>query len=131
MVVDTGDKWLAMSEPLGATHAVNIRRDGGRQHLGRILGEAGADVVIECAGTRSALELVLDIVGWRGRIDLEWVLGTDEMVPISPYRLVSRPATLIGVNGWVTADSAQALDFIWSGLVDAKQLVTHTFSLEA
>jgi threonine dehydrogenase-like Zn-dependent dehydrogenase len=130
VLVGTRDERLALGNPLGASHVVNIQHDGARQDLARILEGAGADVVIECAGTRSALELALEIVGWRGRIGLEGVLGRDEVLPISPYRLLSDSASLVGINGWVTADFAEALDLISTGLVEAGPLISGTFALK-
>jgi threonine dehydrogenase-like Zn-dependent dehydrogenase len=130
VLVGTRDERLTFGDIFGATHVVNIRSDGGRQHLASILDGAGADVVIECAGTRSALELALEIVGWRGRIGLEGVLGVDELVPISPYQLLSNSASLVGINGWVTADFAEALELMSAGLVETGKLVSRTFALE-
>lgn len=130
ILVGTRPQRLALGHPLGATHVVDSRQTDARQQLMQILGKGGADVVIECAGTRSALELAMEIVGWRGRIGLEGVHGGDEQVPITPYRLLSRSASLLGVSGWTTLDFTEALDLIARGLVDPKPLVTHTFPLE-
>ena len=130
VLVGTRDERLALGDLLGATHVVNVRNDGARQELASILAGEGADVIIECAGTRSALELAMEVVGWRGRIGLEGVLGVDELVPISPYRLLSDSASLVGINGWVTADFTEALELISTGLVETDKLVSRTFPLE-
>ena len=130
VLVGTRDKRLALGERLGATQLVNIKREGALERLKEILSQKGADVIIDCAGTRSALELAMDIVGWRGRIAIEGVNDTQEMVPISPYFLVAQSISLTGINGWVTADFARALELISSGLVDVKTLITHVFALD-
>ena len=130
VLVGTRDERLTVGERLGATHTINITREGALAGLKDILGGKGADVVAECAGTRSAFELAVDIVGWRGRIAVEGSSDQDLMVPISPSELLSRSAVLRGICGWVTSDFAQALDLLSSGLVDVKPVVTHTFPLE-
>jgi L-iditol 2-dehydrogenase len=131
VLAGTRDERLALGAQFGATHTVNIRREGAIATLREILDGRGADVVLECAGTRSSLELAMEIVGWRGRIAVEGVFEIDEMVPICPHSLLlDRSASLIGINGWITADFAQALDLISRGLVDVKPLITHTFSID-
>jgi len=130
ILVGTRDERLALGPALGATHIVNIRKEGATENLKQILRGKGADVVLECAGTRSSLELAMEIAGWRARIAVEGVFDQDEMVPISPYKLLlSRAASLIGINGWLTADFAHALDLLDRGLVNVKPLITHTFPI--
>jgi L-iditol 2-dehydrogenase len=131
VLAGTRDERLALGPKFGATHTVNVRREGGAAALKEILCGKGADVVLECAGTRSSLDLAMDIVGWRGRIACEGVFDTEEMVPIYPYKLLlTKSASLIGINGWILADFAQAVDLITRGLVDVKPLVTHTFPID-
>ena len=129
-LVGTRDERLALGERFGATHTINVRREGAVEALGAILGDSGANVAIDCAGTPSALELAWQIIGWRGRIVIEGAHGAEETMPISPLSLLVRSARVIGVCGWLTADFARALELISSGLVDVKSLVTHTFPLE-
>lgn len=131
VLVGTRDERLAVGERCGATHTINIKRQGTLDTLESILGKKWADVVIECAGSRNALELAMNIVGWRGRIAVEGGLDAQETVDVSPNDfLMTRSATLRGICGWVTADFVQALELISSGLVKVNPLITHAFSLE-
>jgi threonine dehydrogenase-like Zn-dependent dehydrogenase len=130
VLVGTREQRLALADRFGATSRVNIRSGGAQDQLRAILGKGGADVVLDCAGTRSALQLALDIIGPRGRIAIEGVHGIDEMLPISPYYLMAQAVSLIGVCGWVTADYAQALALVSNRLVDVRSLITHTYPLE-
>ena len=130
ILVGTRDERLSLGIPFGATHTVNIRREGAAEELKQLLCGKGADVVLECAGTRSSLDLAMDVAGWRARIAVEGVFDQDEIVPISPYKLLlSRAVSLIGVNGWLTADFTDALDLLARGLVNVKPLITHTFPI--
>jgi threonine dehydrogenase-like Zn-dependent dehydrogenase len=130
VLVGTRDERLALGKSLGASHVVNIKDAGADERLQAILEQEGADAVVECAGTPSALNLAIRIVGWRGRVAIEGVHDVEETIPISPYSLLERSASLIGVNGWVTADFAHALELMSNRLVDVKPLITHTFPLE-
>jgi 2-desacetyl-2-hydroxyethyl bacteriochlorophyllide A dehydrogenase len=131
VLVGTRDERLAFGKGFGATHTINVLESGAKDALKQVLKGKGADVVMECAGACSALELAMEIVGWRGRIAVEGAFDTQETVPISPYNLLmNRSAQLLGICGWVTPDFVRALDLIASGLVDVKSLVTHVFPLE-
>ncbi len=130
VLVGTRDERLALGERCGATHTVNILRKGSRTVLKDILGGQGVDVVILCAGVPSAFDLALDILGWRGRIVSEATFPMDLVVPLQLYPLLNTHAgSLIGVNGWVTAEFVQAMDLMARGLVDVKPLITHSFPL--
>ena len=85
VLVGTRDERLGRGKPFGATHTVNIKREEAREELARILGDRGADVAMECAGTRSALELAMGLVGWRGRVALE--VYSDRRGPLVVYTL--------------------------------------------
>lgn len=131
VVVGTREERLAVGKKLGATHTVNIRAEDGREALSASLGGRRVDVVLVCAGASSALELATDIVGWKGRIAVEGVPPSGTRFSIDPADLLNaRAVTLIGVNGWVTEDFAEALYLLSSGLVRAKPLITHEFPLE-
>jgi 2-desacetyl-2-hydroxyethyl bacteriochlorophyllide A dehydrogenase len=127
ILVGTRESRLAVGAGLGATRTFNLRRPGAIEELQATLGRKGADVVIECAGNRSALDLAMQLAGWRARIAVEGVYDVEEQVPISPYSLLlARAVSLIGINGWSTADFMQALELLRQGLVDVKPLITHT-----
>ncbi len=130
VLVGTRDERLCLGERLGATHTVNARRDGALDTLRRILDGKGADAIIECAGTPSALRLAMDVVGYRARVVIEGVHDQGEEFGISPYRMLAQSCRLVGVAGWTTADFARAVELIALGLVDVKPLITHTLPLE-
>jgi threonine dehydrogenase-like Zn-dependent dehydrogenase len=108
---------------------VNARQATASAKLQEIMSGKGADVVIECAGTRTALELALQVIGRRGRIAIEGVHDANETMSFSPYFLLAQAASLAGISGWVTADFVQALELLHRGLVKVEPLITHTFSL--
>jgi 2-desacetyl-2-hydroxyethyl bacteriochlorophyllide A dehydrogenase len=130
VLADTSDGRLALGASLGATHTVNVKTEDGCRYLREILGPRGADIIYECAGTRSALEIAMEHIGMFGRIVLEGVHDTDALIPISPYKLLTcRSARLIGMDGWSCGDFMRAVELLNRKAVDADRLVTHTFPL--
>lgn len=129
-LVGTRDARLRPGKRFGATHTVNITREGALEELKSILGGKGADAVILCAGTTSAYELAMEVIGWRGRITLEGSFLDEETVSISPRRMQLLAASLIAISGWTIAEFVQARELLASGRIDGKSVITHTFPLE-
>lgn len=130
-LVGTRDARLAMGSKMGATHTLNVTKPDAVDTLKQeILGNRGADVIIECAGTQSAIMLALDIMGRNCRIALEGSLGAGNTFPVSPYDMQRCSASIIGINGWLTEDFARALEFVAGGAVSVGPLITHRFPLE-
>ena len=130
ILAGTRDERLTAGKTLGATHMVNTTRPGAVDEIKAVLGKKGASAVVVCAGARSALELATEIIGWQGRIALEGVADAEQRVPIRSSQLLTQGSSLVGVNGWTTAEFTEALELIAAGLVKVKPLITHTFPLE-
>jgi|ETNmetMinimDraft_26_1059896.scaffolds.fasta_scaffold19470_2 threonine dehydrogenase-like Zn-dependent dehydrogenase len=128
VLVGTRDERLALGEEMGATHTVNIKQEGARERLQEILGQRRADVAIQCAGTVSALELAMELIGWRGRVGIEG--GAEEIFAMTPDSMIMRAVTMIGICGWTLPDFVQALELLASGRVKVEPILTHTFSLD-
>ena len=129
VLVGTRDERLEVGRQLGAEHTINVNRAGAREELQEVLGGRGAEVVVDCVGTDSAVELGLGVLGPGGRIAYEGG-GATKTLPIRPIFLLERAARLIGVNGWSTIDFVQALDLIARRLVDVGPILTHSFPLD-
>lgn len=125
VLVGTRDERLTLGKQFGATHTVNIKKEGALEELKDILDGKGADVTIECAGTISAVELAQEITAWRGRIALE---GTHDVG--DTIKGTVSWSNMMTINGWSSAGFQQALELIAGGLVKVKPLITHTFPLE-
>jgi threonine dehydrogenase-like Zn-dependent dehydrogenase len=131
VLVGTRERRLQLGREWGATHIVNYGEGNPLDAVRKILGNGGADVVLECAGTRGALELALQVVGRNGRIIVEGILTPEDRITIAPWDLLLvRAASLIGVSGWETSDFEKAIRLIAGGLVNVKPLITHKFSLD-
>ena len=130
-LVGTRETRLAIGTTMGATHTLNITKPGAVETLKReILEGKGADIVIECAGTQSAIKLALDIMGRNCRIGLEGSLGAGNTFALSGYAMQSCSAKMIGISGWRTKDFTKALELVASGTVDVRPIITQRVALE-
>lgn len=130
ILVGTREQRLAMGKPLGASHIINVREQGAMARLHDLLEPAGADVVIECAGTPDALQLAPGILNRRGRVAVEGTHEPGKRLTISSAKVFGRGTSLIGVSGWLTIDYTWALQLLTQGLMQVKPLVIHVFPLD-
>jgi 2-desacetyl-2-hydroxyethyl bacteriochlorophyllide A dehydrogenase len=132
VLVGTRDTRLELGRRLGATHAVNTTHPNGLEAVRDLLGPRGANVVLECAGTTSAFRLATELVAWHGRVAVEGVYDPDDVVQVSPWKLLlMRTASILGIAGWTFADFSRALELLSMGLVDVRSLITHIVPLES
>jgi len=130
VLVGTRQARLAQGLKMGATHTINIREENAQDQLVDLLENKGADVVLECAGTPSALPLALDIAGRNCRIGIEGSMDIEESIPIYPRRILVNAMHLIGICGWRTEDFTRALSLMTDGKVEVKQIITQIYSLD-
>lgn len=130
VLAGTRDERLSFGAKLGAV-TVNVTKPGVTEKILNLMAGTGADVIIECAGNKNAVELALKVAGMNSRIVIEGSSGVGEKVEVAPFDdLVRKGMILRGINGWKTSDFVNALEYIKSGLIDVKSLITHTFLLE-
>jgi (R,R)-butanediol dehydrogenase/meso-butanediol dehydrogenase/diacetyl reductase len=112
-----------MALQYGAHHAINPRdpdKPVGQEI--RKLTDGGADVVIECAGSVPALQQSIDMARPGGQVIL---VGVNEReTPIIPTSLMFGEIELRGSLAWNHKDFAIAVDFMASGQVDVKPLLS-------
>ena len=130
VLVGTRQARLKQGIKMGATHTINIREEMAQDQLRELLENKGADVVLECAGTPSALQLALDIAGRNCRIAIEGSMDIEDSIPIYPRRILVNAMHLIGICGWRTEDFTRALSLMTDGKVEVKQIITQTYCLD-
>ena len=68
VAVDIDDAKLEISKSIGATHVLsNVNPDRAAEDLREVLGQQGADVVIETTGLSHVISLAYDLTGSQGR----------------------------------------------------------------
>ena len=116
-------------EKFGVAQTLNISERGAEEHLIHdLLGNKGADVVVEASGSLSGLELAMRIAAKEARIILEGTQAEGETVPLS--RLTLRPgAQVINIVTWRRIDYFNSMKYVESGRLDILPLMTHRIPL--
>ena len=130
ILVGTRDERLTKGVELGVTHTVNIRKEGGVEELKGILEGDGADVVMECAGTPSALTMAIEIAGRNSRIAIEGSMGLEDTVSIYPRQILVNAMHIMGICGWRTEDFMRGLRLMARGDINVESIISQTFDLE-
>jgi S-(hydroxymethyl)glutathione dehydrogenase/alcohol dehydrogenase len=68
VAVDLYDRKLQFAQQLGATHTINARQQDARAEIPRIVGSAGADVVVDMTGQTDIIEAAYELAAPTGRI---------------------------------------------------------------
>ena len=91
-------------------------------------GREGVDVVIETAGTATAVEHALTLVRPGGRVVLTGL--PHEPTPVAFFSVVRREVTIMG--SMIYQDEfGEALELLATGAVRVRPLITHRFGLDA
>ena len=117
-----------LAKQFGADALVNGRDENnpvGEQI--REITDGGADVVIECAGSPPALQQSIDMARPGGQVIL---VGVNERpTPITPTTLMFGEIDVKGSLAWDHKDFKIAVDFMASGQVDVKPLISDVIAL--
>lgn len=118
---------LAKESGFGVDETVNVRKDGAEDYLAEtLLGGRGADVVIDAAGSLSALKLGFRILAPGGRLILEGTPFPEDVVPFNMFSLPNE-ASVKRVAGWSASDFLNAKTYIESKRIDVSPIITHRY----
>jgi len=95
-----------------------------------LIGQRGADIVFEAAGSGETIKQSLDIVAKNGRVVLFGVAPENPTLDTTTY-IVYKEIDVVGLTGrymYSTWDRVQRL--VTRGLVDLKSVITHRMPLE-
>ena len=67
IAIDIYDKRLKMAEKFGATHLINSAYENVKEKISRILGNIGADVVVDNTGNTDVINLAYDVTANTGK----------------------------------------------------------------
>jgi S-(hydroxymethyl)glutathione dehydrogenase/alcohol dehydrogenase len=98
IAIDLDQKKLDVAQSLGATHVIDARQQDSDHILRSLLGDEGADVVIETTGVRSVIETAYNICSSSGRTVLVGVPDPKDpaSIPTLPLHFGKK---LIGSHG--------------------------------
>jgi alcohol dehydrogenase len=127
IMIDLDDHRLAVSKRFGATDTVNSSSGDAAKQVMALTGGRGVDTAIEAVGIPATFELCAEIVAPGGTVANVGVHGVK--VDLHLERLWSHNVTI--TTGLVdTYSMPMLLKTVSSGRIDARQLITHRFTLE-
>ena len=128
ILVGTRQNRLDLGARLGADHVVNAREENPSEAVKRLLGPAGADLVIECSGNPETPQQCVEMVKRGGKIlFLAFYPGP---VTFDLSSAIREDVTLYTTRGEGAAAVRRALSLAAQGKIRCGELVTHRFSLD-
>lgn len=121
---------LEAARALGATHLVNASQRPTVADIQALTDGRGADVVIECAGTKATWEAAVDAVRPGGRVLWFGGLPGGTKVELDPARIHYGEIALHGIHGGTADDARQAFELITSGAIRLRPLLSGEMPLE-
>jgi threonine dehydrogenase-like Zn-dependent dehydrogenase len=144
IAVDTSPYRLEMASQAGAGHLLNPKECDVHAEVQRICGTRpsildgdtpAVDVVCDCVGFihgfpgKPVIQQALDMICDRsGRIMCFGMFEDNVNLDLGP--LISRQPQIIGVMGMEPEDISDGLDFMDSGKIDRKSVVTHSYPID-
>lgn len=104
-----------LSDPIGVTAYTATKNNG-------------FDVVFECSGVKENINTGIELAKCGGTVCIVSVIGTD--ITLSPRNIGFKEVYITGSNSNTHAENKQCLRWIQSGLVDLRDMVTDTVTLE-
>lgn len=124
VVVDVLPKRLALARKLGAMEVVNGMEEDTVSRCREILGDLGADIVFETAGSAVTARQAPDIVARGGRIMMVGTISGE--VPVD-FLKINREVTIQTVFRYAN-NYPMTIEAISSGRFDVKSMVTNVYS---
>lgn len=126
VVVDIIEKRLAMAEKLGAAAVVNGMKENSEKRVKELLGDWGADIVFETAGSPKTAVQALNMVTRGGKIMIVGTISGD--TPIN-FLKINREVKIQTVFRYAN-NYPMTIDAIASGRFDVKSMVTDIYPYE-
>jgi L-iditol 2-dehydrogenase len=121
---------LAAAESLGATAVINAHEQDTVTAVRTLTGGYGADVVIECAGTKLAWETAIEAVRRGGRVLWFGGLPNGTKIELEAARIHYGEIALLNMHGGTAAEAREAFELITSGALNVQALLSGELPLE-
>lgn len=111
---------------MGATHIINIREQDALEEIKTITNDRGVDVAWETAGNPAALQSALASVRRGGKLAIVGLPSQNE-IPLNVPFIADNEIDIYGIFRYANT-YPKGIEFLASGIVDTKHLVTDTIS---
>ena len=116
---------------LGFDDVIDISKTDSKKALQNITEEfKAADIVIVCPNSINALKDGLSLTGKGGSLVMFTPVKPDEQLRIDPNELYFRDISIITSYSCGPTDTADALELLEKGIINAERLITHRFPIE-
>jgi L-iditol 2-dehydrogenase len=130
IAIDRSDTRLEVLKQFGSVIPINPLHQDVSAAVLEATGGYGADVVIECAGTKQTWEQAVDLVRRGGRVLWFGGLPGGAKVELDAVRLHYGEITLFNIHSGTANDAQQAFRLITSGKINTRCLLSGEVSLE-
>ena len=130
IAADTVPYRLEKALTLGADVAVDVSRQPLAEGVSLATNQEGADLVVVCPGSISAMRSAFDAVAVGGTVCLFTPSPEEEHLPVSPHDFWFKHLTLTASYSCGPPDTRDACDLIQEGAVNTEKIVTDRFSLD-
>ena len=132
IAIDLYDKKLKLAKVMGATHTINAKKYMPEKEISKIIGNNGADVVIDNTGNVDIIQRAYEITNQRGRTILVGVpfIGKDVSIHTLPLHFEKVLTGSHGGESQPNVDIPNYVSLINNGKLKLEQLITARYSLE-
>ncbi|USP96101.1 sorbitol dehydrogenase [Bacillus vallismortis] len=128
IVTDLEPLRLEAAKKMGATHVINIREQDALEEIKTITNDRGVDVAWETAGNPAALQTALASVRRGGKLAIVGLPSQSE-IPLNVPFIADNEIDIYGIFRYANT-YPKGIEFLASGIVDTKHLVTDQYPLE-
>ena len=121
---------LDMAAKMGAHHCVQSGAEEAVQEVIRLTSGAGADVVVDTAGSPGILATGIEMLRPGGRYSA-FAVSHQAVTGFSSFPLYFKEVSIIGSRALLPEDMAPSIELVASGQVDVAGFVTTTYPLDA
>ncbi|ALC83034.1 MULTISPECIES: NAD(P)-dependent alcohol dehydrogenase [Bacillus] len=128
IVTDLEPLRLEAARKMGATHVINIREQDPLNEIKTITNGRGVDVAWETAGNPKALQTALASLLRGGKLAIVGLPAQNE-IPLNVPFIADNEIDIYGIFRYANT-YPKGIQFLASGIIDTKHLVTDKFTLE-
>jgi len=125
IVSETSKKRRELAKAMGADVVIDAATENPLKRVAQATGMLGADTVIECAGVPATFHQSLEMVRRGGKIMIVGVY--EQPIEWEPISMIMKNIRMIGCLG---GGFPQAIEYLQSGKVNTKPLISHEFPLD-
>ncbi|WP_332634203.1 NAD(P)-dependent alcohol dehydrogenase [Halalkalibacter flavus] len=128
IVTDLEEKRLEVAKELGATHAINIRKENANEVITTLTNQKGVDVAFETAGNPLALKSALKSLKKGGKLAIIGLPAKDEVELNIPF-ISDNEVDIYGVFRYANTYPS-GIEFMASNPSIVNKLITNQYPLE-